>query len=83
MGRTRTYRRAQRERVIANRLREVEQVDYFVKRGDRSHVVPGKYAKRKSFDCGRARCMTCHSEKLIGIMRHRYSFDWRKDLVVD
>ena len=66
MRRSRSYRRAQRQRVIANRTREARTINNHL------YCPSGHFAKRKTFDCGVAQCMTCHSEKVLGVEREKY-----------
>jgi hypothetical protein len=32
----------------------------------------GRFRKKKGVDCGKARCLLCHYEKIFGIASHRY-----------
>lgn len=31
-------------------------------------VALGRYRKRDAFDCGKAGCMLCHGEKVVGVV---------------
>ena len=65
---TRGERRAETERVVANRKRDWETFYTASKRG----LVPlegarlGTCREKHPFGCGAARCWLCHSEKLRG-----------------
>lgn len=79
MERTRAFRRAQRERVIANRLREIKNSKNDSYKSTSYYNFKSQHgglAKRKPFDCGTARCGVCHSEKVIGKERSKYDYDW-------
>ncbi len=60
MVKSRALRRYNNERIINNRFKLARHFD------DRASDVPrGTFRKRAPFDCGKAQCFLCHSEKLL------------------
>lgn len=63
MSRDREYNRAQRERVIAKRMRFKKEL------GLTAPGEPGTFAKRHPLDCGVPQCGVCHHEKKFRLKR--------------
>jgi hypothetical protein len=67
----RAYRRAQKSRVIKKRLKLVKARDnrrpdmsgktYYEKVAEKANVLD----KNHPYDCGNAKCMICHAEKIL------------------
>ena len=68
----RCYRRSQTERIINNRLKFLKTFDpkYYNTFTERKN----KFSKRHPFDCGKSKCLVCHSEKLLYSKRRRRRF---------
>lgn len=76
--RSTAYRRAQRARVIANRRRfiaEYDSVPEFM-----LELAPGRWAKRKPYDCSHTRCRLCHWEKYNEPRRAREKEAWQREV---
>lgn len=77
--RTRAERRAQRDRVVANRMRTVydredpRQWTEWQNKWNygRWYRYPGRFHKKKPYDCGNPRCYCCHWDKLFDRKRYR------------
>jgi hypothetical protein len=68
----RCYRRSQTERIINNRLKFLKTFDpkYYSTFTERKN----KFSKRHPFDCGKSKCLVCHSEKLLYSKQRRRRF---------
>ncbi len=60
MTKSRAERRYKDKCVVDNRFKLARHFDKCI-----SDVPRGKFRKRAPFDCGKARCFICHSEKLL------------------
>ena len=67
----RAYRLAQKERIIKKRLHLVKVKDTGTKFSDGTTLYENlaekanKLADRHPYDCGKANCLCCHSEKVL------------------
>ena len=74
--RDRAYRRAQRKRIIDNRVN-------FLRETKQQHILevcePGRMDDRHPMDCG-GTCMMCHGDKLLnkGARRAEQNREWQR-----
>jgi len=65
------YHEAGDQRAINRNFKERRRFVYDGSNPNKFATQKGRYRKRHALDCGNAKCMLCHSSKLLNLKTHK------------